>query len=113
MIHFRAATDIYWDGVRVIAGSIDGEGKIASIAEPVLFNMVKREPHTPIVEPTFCFTSDEAKNLMTALWEAGIRPAGVSSPSAEIKRIEEHLSDMRRLVFKQSDAADSASKESK
>lgn len=103
MIVFRAATDIYWgDGVRVIAAHLDAQGKLYAVAEPAKFTMKQIQPHDLIAEPTFQFTADEAKNLMTALWEAGVRPANVPNASGEINRIEAHLADMRRLVFKDS-----------
>jgi hypothetical protein len=96
---FRAATDIYWDGVRVLAGVLDADGKLTTIAEPVKFVMKPRPLHMPIEEPTFEFTADAARNLMTALWEAGIRPAEFKHPNGEINRLEAHLADMRKLVF--------------
>lgn len=100
MIVFRAATDIYWgDGVRVLAAHLDAEGRLHAVAQPVQFTMQKREPHAPIIEPTFQFTADEAKNLMTALWEAGVRPANAPNASGEINRLEAHLADLQKLAF--------------
>ena len=100
MIVFRAATDIYWDGIRVLACTVDAEGKISSIAQPVQFTMQERTPSTPILEPTFQFDSETANSLMNALWEAGLRPSGYKSPAGEVRRLEAHLEDMRTLVFK-------------
>lgn len=99
MIVFRAARDINWDDVRVIAATLKLDGRIYAVAKPVEFDL-KPYDYRTLTDPTFRFTNDEAQNLMSALWEAGIRPAGVSSPSSEIKRMEAHLEDMRKLVFK-------------
>ena len=100
MIVFRAATDIYWDGVRVLVCHTDAEGKVSAVAEPVQFTMRQRGPGTPIGAPTFEFDKASADNLMNALWEAGFRPSGYKSPDGEVRRLEAHLEDMRTLVFK-------------
>jgi hypothetical protein len=99
MIRFRAATDIYWDGIRVIAVTLNADGRISHVAEPVQFTMKAITPGDMIGAPTFEFTAADAKSLMTALWEAGVRPADFKNANGEINRMEAHLEDMRRLVF--------------
>lgn len=43
--------------------------------------------------------SDLVQAIMDAGWEAGIRPLGHADESSAIRRVEDHLADMRRLVF--------------
>lgn len=37
--------------------------------------------------------------LMDAAWAYGMRPNGISGERGEIKRLEEHLSDIRAIAF--------------
>ncbi len=37
--------------------------------------------------------------ILDAAWAEGMRPTGISGERGEIKRLEEHLGDMRALAF--------------
>ena len=50
-------------------------------------------------EATLSLNGELAKSLMTALWDAGVRPAQRDrDPQAEMAAVRSHLSDMRTLV---------------
>ncbi len=45
-------------------------------------------------------TDDIVQAIINAAWDAGMRPDGYKDEASSITRIEDHLADMRRLVFK-------------
>ena len=100
-MEFRAAQTDWLDSVSIMVAELDhSTGKIGHIAKPVEFVM---EPYIPghcVKEPTLTLHSMAAVSLMNALWNAGVRPTDFKSAGGEIKRLEDHLSDMRKLVFK-------------
>ena len=49
---------------------------------------------------TFPMLTNGGQSLFDALWAAGFRPAGGESGVAHVKALNDHLQDMRRLVFK-------------
>ncbi len=44
-------------------------------------------------------TRELVQAIMDAAWEVGMRPVGYEDERSSVKRIENHLEDMRRLVF--------------
>lgn len=92
---FKAATN---DFMRIVDILAVVEGRPECVAKPVLFTLqeVKVGDYT---EPTLSLKLAEAQSLMTALWEAGVRPHDYKNANGEIQRIEAHLQDMRQLVF--------------
>jgi len=46
-------------------------------------------------------TSGLVQAIINAAWDAGMRPHGHKDEASSITRIEDHLADMRRLVFKE------------
>jgi len=65
------------------------------VAAPVTF--VDLDPSTRYTEPTFALQEDEARALMDALWNAGLRPTNVGS-AGQLHATEQHLRDMRQIV---------------
>ena len=68
------------------------------------FSFHEIEGHSPI-DPVM--TNDENVNtaqiyqeMMNALWNGGMRPAGFKDSQNETAAIKYHLEDMRKLVFK-------------
>lgn len=51
-----------------------------------------------IIPPTMQLSLEDASLLMTELWNAGVRPAGVGS-QGELAAVKYHLEDMRNLFF--------------
>ena len=99
-MEFRAQYTQWSDGVSIAACEIDHTtGKVGFVAKPVEFMMAPIDFHL-ITPPTIELPSRAAQSLMTALWNAGVRPVDYKSTGAEVKRLEDHLADMRKLVFK-------------
>lgn len=102
-MEFKAASLDWMDRVSILGCQRDhSTGKIAYVAKLVEFTM---EPHKPggfIQNGTFELDAQAATSLMNALWQAGVRPSDFKNPSGEINRMEAHLADMRRLLFKES-----------
>ena len=73
---------------------------LAAIAEPLVMRPV--EKGELVSEPTVQLTMESAQALMDELWFCGIRPAEAKGSAGELKAVEYHLEDMRRLVFKES-----------
>lgn len=54
-----------------------------------------RIPQTPLtLSPT------QAQILMDSLWDCGLRPSEGSGSAGALKAVQNHLEDMRTLVFK-------------
>ena len=45
-------------------------------------------------------TDHEAQLLMDELWKFGVRPSDRSGNAGQIKAMDDHLQDMRSIVFK-------------
>lgn len=54
-----------------------------------------------VTDPTCQISIDSAQTLMDDLWNAGIRPTEGTGSAGSLKATENHLGDMRRIVFKQ------------
>lgn len=99
-LRFKAAVLDYRNTVSIIAYLPDASGRIAKIFKPVALAVdEEHQPHMTIANGTLDLKFDEAQNLLDALHEAGMRPTNLANPSGEIARINDHLQDMRRLVF--------------
>lgn len=51
------------------------------------------------VAPLIRLKQEEAQQLMNALWDAGLRPAGAAGSAGQLSAVETHLADMRKIVF--------------
>lgn len=51
------------------------------------------------IEPFLRLQDDEAQQLMDALWDAGLRPAGAKGSAGQLDAVQRHLEDMRTLVL--------------
>ena len=51
------------------------------------------------VEDSLRLTHTEAQRLMDELWTCGLRPSEGSGSAGALAATQEHLKDMRRLVF--------------
>jgi hypothetical protein len=98
---FRAFFEDYANRVSIIIGRQDITGEVTQLVAPVQMTMEPRIEGMMITNPSMQFSPAEAENLMTALWDAGIRPRNHISPDGEIRRLNDHLQDMRKLVFKE------------
>ena len=56
-------------------------------------------PDYQVTRPAMTLTNTEAQQLMDSLWDAGLRPSEGSGSAGAMLAVQEHLKDMRRLVF--------------
>jgi hypothetical protein len=54
-----------------------------------------------IIDPLLSLTKNNAQLLMDDLWEAGIRPTEGTGSAGALKATQDHLTDMRKIVFSQ------------
>lgn len=54
------------------------------------------------VTPTLVLSENKMQELFDELWLAGFRPKIMADSDKYVKAIESHLSDIRKLVFKDS-----------
>ena len=99
-LRFRAVVVDYANAVHLLACVDGGDGRLFMYAEPVNLVMVERPSDYYLPAPTLDLPMKTAQSLLDALIEAGLRPTSLANPSGEITRINDHLQDMRRLVFK-------------
>lgn len=71
------------------------------MAEPLMLRDLKPEGEGIQPQPCFNLKGDEAQQLMDELWRAGIRPTEGAGSVGQLGAVQEHLKDMRTLVFKQ------------
>lgn len=84
------------DGIQLfVMESRDGKGYHAAPCE-----MVEHQ-EGGIMQPHLRLDMDKAQVLMNELWDCGIRPAGAKGSAGQLKAVERHLEDMRKLVFKE------------
>jgi hypothetical protein len=50
-------------------------------------------------EPSLRISLTAAQELMDDLWQCGLRPSEGSGSAGSLRATQEHLADMRRLVF--------------
>ena len=94
MIHryeIRAQSAPWHNGVEMMAFDVDG-----NVGKPVEF--VKREGYHKH-EATFKISMDHAQSLMDDLWNAGLRPTSGAGSAGSLRATENHLKDMRDIVF--------------
>jgi hypothetical protein len=77
-----------------ILNSAEGAAK-RSIATSILFKDV--EPGASY-EPVLRVNPEEAEQLMTELWNSGVRPKNIQNLSGELNAVKYHLEDMRKLA---------------
>ena len=70
-------------------------------AKPVEFEWKDIEPgEATDHEPMMQLSKYNAQLLMDGLWQCGIRPTEQVGSVGQLKATQDHLEDMRRLVFK-------------
>lgn len=67
-------------------------GMSTAFAKPVMFELVEYDEHKrPYVEPTLSMKTEEAKQLMQALWDAGVRPESGNGSGAQVEALQAHI----------------------
>ena len=105
-IEFSASRHTWFSGiklwVRARRGFDNFQRKSLLFPEAIVWTEIDRESsdaglrHEPFME----LTDNEAQILMDELWKFGIRPSDGSGNVGQIKAMDDHLKDMRHLVFK-------------
>ena len=62
-------------------------------------SMKTHEVDGMVHEPTFSLLPQQAQLLMDDLWNCGLRPTEGVGSVGQLKATQNHLADMRRLVF--------------
>jgi hypothetical protein len=96
---FKAVVVDYSRNLHILACLEDATGDITHHVPPVQLVM-KKDEDAGIQEPTLNLDMGSAQNLFDAMFQAGMRPTNLADPRNDIKRIDDHLQDMRKLVFK-------------
>ncbi len=55
--------------------------------------------HGRVIDPTFKLSYEDAQQLMDDLWQCGLRPSEGTGSAGALAATQEHLDDMRKLVF--------------
>ena len=99
MIEFRAAKEIWTDSVSLYARE-----QLKGDTSFLVADGIKRVRLAPgELAPKFIelpIMEGYAQSLFDALWEVGFRPHNGESSVAHVNAINDHLQDMRKLVFK-------------
>jgi len=90
------------DGVNLYARQVT-VGAGFKIAQPMV--LVAHEPNT-IMEPFMRLPIQTAQNLIDELWQCGLRPTEGTGSAGSLKATQNHLSDLRKIVFKKLDIQD-------
>ncbi len=85
------------EGVQIFIED-QGSGRSLGIAEPVVFKA--SEPYTASL-PTVELPQESAQKLIDDLWDCGLRPSEGAGSAGAMMAVENHLADLRTLLFKQ------------
>ena len=101
-VEFVASRHNWFRGVSLWArGRREGDRQYISFPEPVVWTEIDRNSVDYVErDPFLVLTDHEAQILMDELWKFGIRPSDGSGNVGQIKAMDDHLKDMRHLVFK-------------
>jgi len=90
----QAALSFGSDRIQLFAYTRDRQH--CAYAEPLIMNTV--DEYTRL--ESFCeIENHEAQILMDDLWSAGIRPTEGSGSAGAIKAVQDHLADMKKILF--------------
>lgn len=62
-----------------------------AVAKPTYFELVPLPDNEAIEAPTFSLPFEKAKQLMQAMWDAGIRPASGEGSGAQVSALQKHI----------------------
>lgn len=84
-----------WDGLRMWVFERRHDG----IYYPRLPELIKQEQDGDYIEPCLSLHNGSGQQLMDELWRAGLRPSEGTGSAGSLKATQDHLADMRKLVF--------------
>lgn len=94
--NIRAMAAPWKNGVELLIKEDLPDGRIGIVDNFTVLTYRKGEQFQPSLKIGY----DEAQVLMDDLWNAGIRPTEGTGSAGSLKATENHLKDMRKLVFK-------------
>jgi len=98
MLKFHAEREFRRNAIALTI--VDEAGNDFAAAVPVLFKPISENEAT---NPALYMKPGEAQALIDALWDAGLRPSEGSGSAGALLATQQHLKDMRAIVFKQLD----------
>lgn len=91
----RAGFDFDPDVINLFGKAIHGRN--VKYIEPVIWK--DRESKFQVLKPFLELEKHNAQKLMDDLWDCGLRPSEGSGSAGALKKTENHLADMRKIVF--------------
>jgi hypothetical protein len=93
----RAGFDFDPDGINLFGIDRGTRIRKTRYIEPVTWKEKKERFQT--LEPFLRLEKHNAQKLIDDLWDCGLRPSEGSGSAGALKKTENHLSDMRKIVF--------------
>lgn len=81
-------------GVWLVDRRADGSNGVAA---PVVFAPVPEGESTP---PSLSLSREAAQDLMSRMWQLGIRPREGEGTLAHVSAMQQHIEDLRKVAFK-------------
>ncbi len=81
-----------WSGSIELLGMVNGSHAIVPVT-------IEKATEGEIIRPFIVLQFHQAQTLMDSLWDCGLRPSEGSGSAGAMAAVQEHLKDMRRLVF--------------
>ncbi|MFA7333497.1 MAG: hypothetical protein WC130_04295 [Kiritimatiellia bacterium] len=96
MMQFRAMTTAMSWKDRIDLFMLDPEKREYAVAT---FEMKKDLAECFEVPPVMHLSAPQAQMLMDDLWNCGLRPSEGTGSAGALAAVQEHLKDMRKIVF--------------
>jgi len=96
MIYIRAQRENWSNSIEFAVFDRIGNGSSISIAKNILFEVGEAGVE---VQPVCSLSPEHAQQLMDDLWVCGLRPSEGTGSAGALKATQDHLADMRKLVF--------------
>lgn len=84
------------DQINLYAFMKPGHGCPATVAEPLVMSSVDEGF---VMAPMITIDKAVSQQLIDDLWDCGLRPSEGSGSAGSLKATENHLNDMRTLIF--------------
>jgi len=99
-IRLRAKKNfILFDSVEIYIFSTNFEKGQKTVCEDIVMKKITEEDMGIEIEPSLKLSPDNAQILMDDLWDCGIRPTEGAGTAGAMKKIEDHLKDLRIILF--------------
>ena len=96
-IEIMARRENWQEGVSLFLRHVTIGSSIV-VAKPLTFESYE---NGEIAKPFLQLSIHTAQQLMDELWQCGLRPTEGTGSAGSLKATENHLADMRKIVFKQ------------